>query len=262
MRYIKPQPILGQITRACIYNIRVDDKTAACLIDLNRRFYQTFALQFSATRQRLQPGVIRVVEQISSQENILDLGCGNGELGKELLRRGHKGYYVGLDSTAEFLKIAQENLPQTTSITFLQRDLSNPNWDDDLPLPEFDLILAFAVLHHIPGTFLRKQLLKKINALLSQNGRFIHSEWQFLNSARLRDRIQPWDRIGLDSNQVDAGDHLIDWRRGGQGLRYVHSFNSNELASLAKDSGFDILETFTSDGKGGNLGLYQIWKRV
>jgi len=240
----------------------VDDKTAARLIDLNRKFYQTFALQFSATRQRLQPGVMRVLDQISSQENILDLGCGNGELGKELLRRGHQGYYIGLDSTAEFLKIAQENFPQMTSIAFLQKDLSNPTWDDDLPLPEFDLILAFAVLHHIPGTFLRKQLLNKINALLPQNGRFIHSEWQFLNSARLRDRIQPWDRIGLNSNQVDAGDHLIDWRRGGQGLRYVHSFNSNELASLAKDSGFDILETFTSDGKGGNLGLYQIWKRV
>jgi SAM-dependent methyltransferase len=240
----------------------VDDETAVRLIDLNHRFYQTFALQFSATRQRLQPGVLRILDQISSQENILDLGCGNGELGKELIRRGHQGFYVGLDASAEFLKIAQENLPQTTSIIFLQRDLSNPNWDDDLPLSEFDLILAFAVLHHIPGSDLRKQVLKKINGLLHKNGRFIHSEWQFLLSARLRDRIQPWDRIGLDSNQVDGGDHLIDWRRGGQGLRYVHSFNSNELASLAEDSGFDILETFASDGKDGNLGLYQIWKRV
>ena len=240
----------------------MDDETAVRLIDLNHRFYQTFALQFSATRQRLQPGVLRILDQISSQENILDLGCGNGELGKELIRRGHQGFYVGLDASAEFLKIAQENLPQTTSIIFLQRDLSNPNWDDDLPLSEFDLILAFAVLHHIPGSDLRKQVLNKINGLLHKNGRFIHSEWQFLLSARLRDRIQPWDRIGLDSNQVDGGDHLIDWRRGGQGLRYVHSFNSNELASLAEDSGFDILETFASDGKDGNLGLYQIWKRV
>lgn len=149
-------------------------ETAARLIDLNRRFYQTFALQFSATRQRLQPGVLRVIDQISSQENILDLGCGNGELVKELIHRGHQGYYVGLDSTAEFLKIAQENLPQTTSTIFLQRDFSDPNWDDDLPLSEFDLILAFAVLHHIPGTFLRKQLVEKVNALLHKNGRFIH----------------------------------------------------------------------------------------
>ncbi|GAI97083.1 unnamed protein product, partial [marine sediment metagenome] len=129
----------------------MDAETAARLIDLNRRFYQTFASQFSATRQRLQPGVLRVLDQISSQENILDLGCGNGVLGRELIRRGHQGFYVGLDASTEFLKIAQENLPQTTSNTFLLRDLSNPNWDDDLLLSEFDLILAFAVLHHIPG---------------------------------------------------------------------------------------------------------------
>ena len=37
------------------------------LINLNRTFYQTFAQQFSATRQRLQPGVLRVLDSISSQ---------------------------------------------------------------------------------------------------------------------------------------------------------------------------------------------------
>ena len=111
--------MLAWISQACIYNILVDDKTAARLLDLNRKFYQTFALQFSATRQRLQPGVMHVLDQISSLENVLDLGCGNGELGKELLRRGHQGYYIGLDSSVEFLKIAQENLHQKTFGTFL-----------------------------------------------------------------------------------------------------------------------------------------------
>ena len=128
--------MLAWISQACLYNILVDDKTAARLLDLNRKFYQTFALQFSATRQRLQPGVMHVLDQISSLENVLDLGCGNGELGKELLRREHQCYYIGLDSSVEFLKIAQENLHQKTSIAFLQKDLSNPTWDQDLPLPE------------------------------------------------------------------------------------------------------------------------------
>jgi SAM-dependent methyltransferase len=232
------------------------------LLDLNRKFYQTFAHQFSATRQRLQPGVLRILDLVSSQESVLDLGCGNGELGKELLRRNHEGPYIGVDSNPEFLKIARKDLPEVRSITLLQNDLSTPYWDVELPVKQFDLILAFAVLHHIPSAGLRQQVLSKISSLSASGGRFIHSEWQFLNSPRLRDRVQPWEKIGLKSDQVEAGDYLIDWRQGGLGLRYIHVFEPGELESLAADAGFKIMETFASDGEGGNLGLYQIWKRV
>jgi hypothetical protein len=144
----------------------------------------------------------------------------------------------------------------------IQKDLTSPAWDSDLPVKEYDIILAFAVLHHIPGRSLRQQVIEKIKSLSALDGRFIHSEWQFLNSPRLRKRIQPWDKVGLNLDRVESGDFLIDWRQGGQGFRYVHHFGIRELESLAVDTGFKILETFFSDGEGGNLGLYQIWKRV
>ncbi len=240
----------------------VNEKTRDQLIDLNRTFYQTFAYEFSATRQRLQPGVQRILNQINSHESVLDLGCGNGALGKELFIRGHKGSYVGLDSNADLLKIARGNLPELSSVSLIQKDLTSPAWDSDLPVKQYDIILAFAVLHHIPGTALRQQVIEKVKSLSVLDGRFIHSEWQFLNSPRLRKRIQPWDKVGLNLDQVESGDFLIDWRQGGQGFRYVHHFDIRELESLAVDTGFKILETFFSDGEGGNLGLYQIWKRV
>lgn len=240
----------------------MDNEVRDQLLDLNRKFYQTFTHQFSATRQRLQPGVLRVLDLVSSQENVLDLGCGNGELAKELLRRDHEGRYIGLDSNQDFLKIARQNLPEVNSITFLQMDLSLPTWDAELPLQQFNLILAFAVLHHIPSARLRQRVISKISSLSAPRGRFIHSQWQFLNSPRLRERVQPWEKIGLLADQVEAGDYLIDWRGGGHGLRYVHVFEPEELESLAADAGYQIVETFASDGDGGNLGLYQIWKRV
>ncbi len=245
-----------------LYNTLVDEKVRDQLVNLNRTFYQTFAHQFSATRQRLQPGVLRILDQISNQENVLELGCGNGELGKELFRRGHESLYIGLDSNPDFLDIAQRNLPNKSSAILLQKDLSDPSWDNELQSKQIDLILAFAVLHHIPSTKLRQELIGKISSLSSPGGRFMHSVWQFLNSPRLRERIQPWEKIGLNSNQVEPGDYLIDWRQGGQGLRYIHVFEIEELAALAEYAGFAIIETFTSDGEGGNLGLYQIWKRV
>jgi hypothetical protein len=59
---------------------------------------------------------------------------------------------------------------------------------------------------------------------------------------------------------VDAGDYLLDWRSGGEGLRYVHHFGEKELSMLAQETGFETREAFYADGETGNLGLYQIWQ--
>jgi SAM-dependent methyltransferase len=130
-----------------------------------------------------------------------------------------------------------------------------------LEVDQFDLVFAFASFHHIPGQGNQIQILQKIHRLLHVDGRFVHSNWQFLNSDKLRKRIQPWSMIGLRVENVDPGDYLLDWRRGGHGLRYVHHFNQDELITLAEKTGFQVVETFYSDGEGGRLGLYQVWER-
>jgi len=240
----------------------VDDATVRHLLDLNRQFYQTFALQFSATRQRLQAGVLRVIQTIPPEGQVLDLGCGNGEVARELAKRDFPGRYHGIDQSAEFLDEARHKLAGERNFSFEFADLTSTSWHSSLPAMSFEVIMAFALLHHIPGSALRRQLLTTARSLLSPAGRFIHSEWQFLSSPRLQARLQPWEKAGLTTNQVDPGDYLIDWRAGSQGLRYVHLFTEEELAALAQECGFKILETFLSDGEGGKLGLYQIWKRV
>ncbi len=240
----------------------MDENTRDLLIDLNRTFYQSFAQQFSATRQRLQPGVAGILDRISHHESVLELGCGNGQFAKELFSRGHLGPYTGLDSNADFVKIAQNNLPGNGKISLVLGDLTSTAWHKSLPANQFDLIIAFAVLHHIPDSELRKRIIQKIGELLPPGGRFIHSEWQLLNSLRLRNRIQPWELIGITSEEVEDGDYLIDWRSGGQGLRYVHVFGKKELTILAAETGFVILDSYFSDGEGGNLGMYQIWERL
>ena len=232
------------------------------LINLNRQFYQTFAANFSKTRQRLQPGVWQIIKGIMPNANILDLGCGNGELARALAERNHKGTYIGVDFSVHLLAEAALSVSETLDAAFLQADLSNPDWEKNIPILSFDLILAFAVLHHLPGSQLHRSVLAKIRGLLKPEGHFIHSEWQFKNSPRLRARVQPWETIGLTASDIDRGDYLLDWRQGGYGLRYVHQFENDELANLAADTGFTILNTNFSDGEGGKLGLYQIWERA
>jgi tRNA (uracil-5-)-methyltransferase TRM9 len=256
--------------RVSRYNTSVNDNTVKRLLALNRQFYQTFALQFSQTRGRLQPGVVEILKRIPAQARILDLGCGNGEFWRALKRQGHKGLYVGMDFSDKMIAEASQGgalrvkgldaRPKDGNTLLMQADLSTEDWNQAFPEETFDIAVAFAVLHHLPSQGLRHRTQEKIHHLLVSAGKFIHSEWQFLNSPRLRARIQPWHAINLSEADVDPGDYLLDWRRGGLGLRYVHHFDEQELARLANETGFDILETFYSDGQGGDLALYQIWE--
>jgi tRNA (uracil-5-)-methyltransferase TRM9 len=238
----------------------MDSGTAARLVEINREFYTRFGDSFSATRRRIQPGVRRVLESLRGDESILDLGCGNGELARELAGRGHRGAYLGLDFSVPLLRDAEAQ-PGGFSARFMEIDLTKlPAFSDQLAVEGgWSVVTAFAVLHHIPSQDLRLEILRVINDLLRPDGRFIHSHWQFLNSEKLKARIQPWEAAGGDAPDVDPGDYLLDWRSGGKGLRYVHHFDESELGELARASHFQILDTFYSDGDTGNLGLYQVW---
>ena len=237
--------------------------TAAHLIEINRGFYTHFGDSFSATRHRIQPGVQRVLERLTGDEAILDLGCGNGELARELVKRGHQGAYLGVDFSLPLLKEA-ESQPQGFSAKFLQMDLTRlaDNVAELLVIGNWSVVTAFAVLHHIPSGDLRLKILRVVKQLVKADGVFIHSNWQFLNSKKLKSRIQPWSTVDLAQQHLDPGDYLLDWRSGGHGLRYVHHFDEQELDELARDSGFGVVDTFYSDGETGNLGLYQIWQPV
>ena len=245
----------------------MDAEVAQRLIALNKEFYQKLASPFSATRSNLQPGVKRFLSDMPLDASILDLGCGNGGVAFELVNRNHRGRYVGMDFSEELLKVARSNVQSPMSkhpeskIQFIQSDLTSSDWNLQSPIftLRFDFIFAFAILHHIPSRSVRLGFLKQVHSLLATGGLFVLSNWQFLNSPRLKERIQPWETIGLSDKHVDYGDYLLDWRYGGHGLRYVHHFDEAELAGMAKETGFRIVEEFLSDGKSGNLALYQSW---
>ena len=98
--------------------------TVQKIVDLNRQFYQTFAVQFDATRQRLQPGVRRLLDEGRFGKRLLDLGCGNGELARELFRRGFAGQYAGIDSSLPLLEAARHGLPEVFAASFFVQDLA------------------------------------------------------------------------------------------------------------------------------------------
>lgn len=228
------------------------------IIAINSQFYQTFGNEFSATRGRIQSGVHKILTGIGRNHTILDLGCGNGEFARQLADAGHTAPYLGVDFSLPLLTDAA-CVPEDFPARFRVLDITSADWQ--LNADNWSLITAFAVLHHIPGEETRLQILKNVYKYLANDGQFIFSNWQFLNSERLRKRILSWDLVNIPESELDEGDYLLDWRRGGFGIRYVHHYSEGELARLAEKSGFNIIDSFYSDGATGNLGLYQIWEK-
>ena len=235
-------------------------ETAIKILSLNHQFYQSFAADFSETRGRLQPGVLSLMDRILAAERILDLGCGNGELARELTQSGYGGVYHGTDFSGKLLENACQDLPPDGIIQFFELNLVSASWENILTKAPYPLITCFAALHHIPGDQERLRVVKNIRKHLSDDGTFFLSNWQFLRSERFKDRILPWSTADIGDDEVDEGDYLLDWRRGGKGVRYVHHFTEEELAGLAQEGGFRITESFYSDGKEGDLSIYQIWE--
>jgi len=239
----------------------MNSEVAARLLEINREFYNRFGDSFSATRKKLQPGVKKVLYSLEGDESVLDLGCGNGFFLLEAAKRGHRAAVLGVDFSLPLLRDA-ESQPGRSSVTFREVDLTQLSLScGQLSMQGgWDLITTFATLHHIPSHDIRLDILKTVKLLLKKDGKFILSNWQFLNSGKLKSRIQPWSRVGLSDSDMDEGDYLLDWRGGGEGLRYAHHFTVEELLQMAEQAGMRASESFLSDGENGKLGLYQVWK--
>ncbi len=231
------------------------------LVGLNRQFYAGFAHTFSETRSGSQASLDKILTYISSGVKALDLGCGNGRLAQKLDAAGRELNYWGVDFSQELVNIAAARCARLRHVKaqFHVADITQIGWHRQasplLGFPPLDAVLALAVLHHIPSFELRRAVLQDAHSLLRAGGQLIMTNWQFTNSARLRKKILPWQTIGVDEDELEPGDTLLDWKRGGTGQRYCHLVTENEAQRLAEQSGFSLVEQFYADA---NLNLYSV----
>jgi SAM-dependent methyltransferase len=221
------------------------------LVELNRDFYERFATPFAESRSFRQPGYDRLLQYIpQGRPAILDVGCGNGRFGRYLTDRAVPVDYTGIDFSAQFL--AAMDVPGD----YYHRDLSQPNCL--LGLGEFDFILSLSTLQHIPGRANRERLLGEMRDHLRPESNLALANWQFPENPRQRHKVLPWSAIGLSASDVEEGDYLLSWERGGHGVRYVAHIDEKAINRAAEAVNLRVVTRYYSDGREGDMNLYII----
>ncbi|MEJ2169511.1 MAG: class I SAM-dependent methyltransferase [Desulfobacterales bacterium] len=106
--------------------------------------------------------------------HILDLGCGNGILGRFLLNIFPAAHGVFIDFSEPMLEAARKNLSNLLRTSIFKGDFSTPQWIDVVqPYRPFDIIVSGFAIHHQPDDR-KKALYSEIFNLLAAGGIFLN----------------------------------------------------------------------------------------
>jgi len=126
----------------------------------------------------LQLGIIASIIKnwYPNPSKILDLGCGDGILGRFLLSSFAESKCVFVDFSDPMLDAARESIGDTPNSSILKADFGTPKWLEAVQLEKpFDIIISGFAIHHQPDQR-KKELYSEIHDLLSPGGVFLNLE--------------------------------------------------------------------------------------
>jgi tRNA (cmo5U34)-methyltransferase len=150
--------------------------------------------------------LLRLVDQaVPEVKRLLDIGCGDGILGRAVMAKHKDAKGVFVDFSPHMLETAQEKAEPSRS-TFVVGDLHDPAWHQGVGEP-FDLVVSGLAIHHLPDDE-KQRVYREIFELLKPGGLFLHLERVSFNSA--------WSKAAYDELFVDSL-YAYFQRRGGEG---------------------------------------------
>jgi tRNA (cmo5U34)-methyltransferase len=107
---------------------------------------------------------------------ILDIGCGDGILGRLLLDRFPAVQVTFIDFSEPMLAAAREKLKHSSKATVHRADFSEPAWLDSVADQcPFDVVVSGFAIHHQPDSR-KRALYAEIHGILSPGGVFLNLE--------------------------------------------------------------------------------------
>lgn len=104
---------------------------------------------------------------LKGNENVLDIGCGDGKLTIEIAKRVPHGHVVGIDSSEEMIHFARKNFPKDKypNLDWFLMSATEINFDT-----EFDVAYSNAVLHWVKDHI---AVLRGVKRSLNPGGRIL-----------------------------------------------------------------------------------------
>ncbi len=215
------------------------------LADLSRQNYDDIAQSFSLSRRKhLWPEMEKAATLVSDGDSVLDLGCGDGRFLRALV--GRRIEYLGVDNSGQMIAQAKSAYPAADFLLAEATDLSN------IAAGSFDVVVSFAMWHHLPGKKNQEKCLREVARVLKPGGRLIMTVWRLSRYRKIRkDVLSSRLKNILYLRFSSWNDFVFPWK-GSNGqvgsLRYYHSFSEREIARRFKDSGIGLKKLEISGG--------------
>lgn len=206
------------------------------ITEKTRDDYDLISKEWDLSRNRASQLKINLIKSIEPKFKVLDIGCGNALMLPFVLRKD--AFYCGLDISEKLIKISKEKYKKEIKEKKAEFFVGGAT---ELPFEneEFDFVISFAVLHHIPSKELRKKFFKEIAKVSKPNAKVRIIAWNLLSE---------WTNKRFDiENKLkgkNSGDVIVPWKATpGETIdRFVHQFSKEELFLLAKNAEFENIE--------------------
>jgi len=243
-------------------------ETVLALNRLNQAFYAAVAPEFSETRRHAWPGFARVLElaPLRADARVLDVGAGDGRFAAFLAAdaRETQLQYLGLDASERLLSTARA---RALGLAYRFELADFVGCDDALPDAEFDLVVLFGVLHHVPSFVLRARLIEQLAQRTAAGGSFALTFWRLDRDPRFARRVRSFASYNANAaepiveSDLEPGDTLLAWGAHERALRYCHFPDARETETLIAAAGLPVRARFSADGRGGALNDYVVFSR-
>lgn len=200
----------------------------------NELTWNTIAKSFDKTRNKPWDICIKFIESLSTNDIVIDIGCGNGRHSfpcSEYVKN-----VISVDISNEFLKIiAVKNNNKINLIHSNFRFLPFKN-------KSFNAALFIASLHNMNHRRNRIDSLIELKRILKKNGKALISVW-----SRSQDKYKKYfeNKLNNNKNNEELGDIIIYWKKDDLNFpRFYHLYSKNEFLKDINSSGLKLVKNY------------------